>query len=405
LKNKLESHGSITTKPNLIILYPYRFRTFDRTRFEISCLKKKFNVVIFELIEYLHPHFQKAYMTRDESEDIERIADFKKFATKMSTFTDIDQTFIINFVPVTNFKELRVNNLLKKTKFIAINFNNPGVPRVIDTNNLVLKFIFKIKDIINRFTLNLLKNLFIEFLTRIINRLIISKTKKYIIVAGIEYETGQKYEIPGNSFDYNTYLNLTNISSFQSKDKYIVFLDTGHPYFNTDSKLRGSKNMVSVEKWYPALNLFFDKVEKLFSAEIKILAHPKHKYSNNDRFRTFKNREIIHGSSPELIAGSSLVFATNSTAVSFAILYKKPLCFLKSIEYEKSSSMDRYINSSSKLLGSPIINIDEDTELYSKEFFLNVDKNLYDKYSKKFLTSRGDKKTLCQIISEDIIRN
>ena len=390
-------------KPNLIIIFPYRFRAFDRERFEISCLKKKFNVEILELIEYLHPHFQKAYMTKDESEDIKRIDDFKKFKTKISTFSELDQTFIINFVPVTNFKELRVNNLINKTKFVTINFNNPGVPRVVDTKNIALKFFYKMQNIFEIFTFKFLKNLLIELTARIINRLLVQKTKKYVIVAGKEYETGQNFEIPGHSYDYNIYINLKNsFSGCKNNKEYIVFLDTGYPYFFSDAILRGTKGPISVGKWYPALDLFFERVEKLFGAEVKILAHPKNKYSNIDRDKTFKHREIIHGSTPKLIAGSSLVLATNSTAVSFAVLFKKPVCFISSNESKNNSNERRYIELSSKLLGCPIINIDEDTKFFEKEFFLNLNENLYENYSRNFLTSREDNKTLCQIISEDI---
>ena len=58
----------------IIIVFPYRFREFDMSRFEIECLKREANVVIYELIDALYPHFSYAYHTRDGSDDIERFS-------------------------------------------------------------------------------------------------------------------------------------------------------------------------------------------------------------------------------------------------------------------------------------------------------------------------------------------
>ena len=48
-------------KKIFIILYPFKFRNFDEKRFELDLLKKKHNVIIFEFINILFPHFKKAY--------------------------------------------------------------------------------------------------------------------------------------------------------------------------------------------------------------------------------------------------------------------------------------------------------------------------------------------------------
>ena len=46
---------------NILILYPYRFRNYDYDRFELRFLKKKYNIIILDILDLIHPHFKEAY--------------------------------------------------------------------------------------------------------------------------------------------------------------------------------------------------------------------------------------------------------------------------------------------------------------------------------------------------------
>jgi len=386
-------------KNTLIFLYPYRFRTFDRKRFEIPCLKESFDIEIFELIEYLHPKFCISYMTQDKSEDIKRFDSFTNFKDSFEELLKEtgDRVYVLNFIPVTNFRELKVNNFLRSKSLRTIAFNNPGVPPIIASSSVFENISLKLGFMKNRGTIKLFVNLFIEFTVRLISSL--NKVKPdFLISAGSIYTKDIKNEILGNSFDYNTFLELEK--NPKSQKKYIVFLDTGSPYFNTDTLLRQTKKPHSIEKWYPALRKFFDQIEELLDMPVLILAHPKHKYTDKDKQKTFGDRKVIHGKTPEMIQSSSLVLATNSTAVSFAVLAKLPICILRSDEICRDKYMNSYLDSSSINLGCPIVNIDNQFH-FSKSFFTKVDHKLYDLYVKKFLSSRDDEKTLCQIFREE----
>ena len=40
-----------------LVLYPFKFRSFDEKRFELDLLKKKNDVIIFEFINLIFPQF------------------------------------------------------------------------------------------------------------------------------------------------------------------------------------------------------------------------------------------------------------------------------------------------------------------------------------------------------------
>ena len=93
----------------------------------------------------------------------------------------------------------------------------------------------------------------------------------------------------------------------------------------------------------------------------------------------------------ELVKNSKIVLLHTSTAISFAILYNKPIIFLTSNEYKKSFD-DFRINSYSRTMNSLLFNID-DRDNYSKipnenEIF-SFDKNKYKEYKDEHLKHPG----------------
>ena len=48
-------------KKIVIVFYPFKFRQYDWNRFEFDKLSQDTNIIIFEFINYLYPHFNSAY--------------------------------------------------------------------------------------------------------------------------------------------------------------------------------------------------------------------------------------------------------------------------------------------------------------------------------------------------------
>ena len=128
-------------------------------------------------------------------------------------------------------------------------------------------------------------------------------------------------------------------------------------------------------------------------------AHPKTSYKKNDL--TFGGRNVVYGKTLELVRNSDFVITRQSTAISYAIFFKKPVIFIYSNELKKDSLAMAGVNKISKLLNTNPINIDENLEDISK--YLNVDKLCYEEYIKNYLTSTNSSKTNAQILLKDIM--
>ena len=136
------------------------------------------------------------------------------------------------------------------------------------------------------------------------------------------------------------------------------------------------------EKYYPALNNFFNIFEKKFNMEVIICAHPKSDYENNSNY--LYGRKFIKNKTINLVKDSKIVFAHGSTTIAYAILYKKPLVFLLSNEYIRS--FDNYTPAViAKKLDSPYFNIDDKNNDFNIQ---NI--NLFKLNKKKYNTYIDD---------------
>ncbi len=393
---------------DIIIVFPYRFREFDRLRFEIECLKKEANVVIYELLDVLYPHFSSAYHTHDNDGDIERFVSLSDWRTvyENKVASSNQKPYVINFVPKTTFKDLFVNYVVSNSNVNIIEYRNPGIPNYLLEMDFLSAFSEKAKFIIKRGTFAWLRFALVTKLVLIFSRFF-CRSSDFILVAGSKYipEKNKKI-IAANSFDYASYLNYNNVGNESELYKdCIVFVDTGSPLFDTDSLLMRNTHPLTVSKWYPSIREYFDNLERLTSLEIVIAAHPKHKY-NNKTNKIFGNRRIIHGKTQEIIRNSKMVLIRNSTAVSFAVIYNKPIIIMYSDELLKDdNTFYKDIKFWSEELFCPFINIDHPSFPNKYEQFPRINKKAYTEYKLKYLTSRVDNKTNCEVIMDEIVNN
>ena len=100
---------------------------------------------------------------------------------------------------------------------------------------------------------------------------------------------------------------------------------------------------------------------------------------------------------------SLLVITHYSTAISYAVLFSKPIMLVTTNEYFSSYRKDRFI-SYSKALNKKVINVDDynDNEITSSKLF-NVDLSIYKKYIEIYLKEKSSaRKNLWQIVIENL---
>ena len=134
---------------------------------------------------------------------------------------------------------------------------------------------------------------------------------------------------------------------------------------------------------------------------------PQHQHGMNNFFHQpmFGGRSTIGGKTPELVKNASLVIATNSTSISFAVAFAKPLILVTSNQIQ--NGRDQYkaslIANIATETGARIFNIDREyTEQDLREAMV-IDHAKYESYKRKYLTSRTDGKPNYQVLLDEVI--
>jgi len=375
---------------------------------EMNYFEKNSNIEIHELCDFLFP---KVRTVLKDSYQSKRIVTFKTFLDWKNYILNLQQKCIKGgkkLVILTelsrypwqgfNLKYLKVNRFLKQSQIDYYEFNNGSSIPVKASAKTYLKFLKIFKY--GRYLLIRLN----ELLTFFFGSLLDFKPKGIFVAGGEikkELENLKKIKdvelINFNAWTYSSSLNKKNDANLFKK-KYAVFVNRVGPKKETEEMTFNLiKSDETVEKWYPALIKFFSYLEKIFNLRIIVASHPK---SNEEGCLDYLgNRTAVLNKTEELIRGSEFVIGKNSTALAFAIIYKKPILFIYSNETKKNIVTFSAINNFSDYFKTKSINIDEDSSESQIKSLINFDEKLYENYKNDFLTSNSKNKNY-QIILE-----
>lgn len=242
---------------------------------------------------------------------------------------------------------------------------------------------------------------------RIVNRIggkYIYKTgfiKKYDLVftSGsycIEKYSQHKQVIKVNYWDYDKVIEIANDAPLL-QNRYIVFLDINLPHHH-DQAMLGIK-AVDAKTYYSEMNGFFTRIEKHYSAEVVIAAHPKSSYSINP----YDGRKMFKNKTAELVKDCQFVVSHSSSSFVFAVVYRKPLLLVYTSHLGQVYGKI-LMNSMTEIsidLGCPLVNVDE---VSLKKINLAVDENKYLSYKYRFLTSPETERIKTELIVTDYFR-
>jgi hypothetical protein len=207
--------------------------------------------------------------------------------------------------------------------------------------------------------------------------------------------------VPAHTFDYDAFLDERD-NPEKSIDDYAVFLDDWMP-FHTDYDRAKSKPPVTPEEYYYGLCGFFESIERAYGLPVWIAAHPRSLY-HTEYHKTkdwYRGREIICGKTVELVHNSKFVICHASTAVNYAVLFKKPLLFITTDQMEREVD-GIYIRMFAQLFNKKVINVDK-AELIDWDDVMKIDRSKYAEYRDRYIKMPGtpDKK-LFQIMTDAI---
>jgi len=131
----------------------------------------------------------------------------------------------------------------------------------------------------------------------------------------------------------------------------------------------------------------FDRIEKERGLRVVIAAHPRTAYGAAEDM--FGDREIISGSTAELIATSRLIMAHTSTAIGFAVLFREPTMLLVTRDLYDRQVYEKYTYEGfSHALDTPLQFFDEPSSLEFQKP-LEVNETCYEHYVNDYLRCRG----------------
>jgi len=203
---------------------------------------------------------------------------------------------------------------------------------------------------------------------------LLKKSNIVIPIASEDYHCFQKIQ---SSLDENVITGL-------NKD-FILFVDDALAYAD-DFVLLGIKSPVDASLYYKQLCSFFEKIELFYGLPVVIAGHPNSEKDPNI-FLNMGNRDVIFGQTAALAVQSLFVLIQGSTAVSFAVLARKPIIFISTHELDLSS-YGLHIRNMAKTLGALLLFIDT-LSVYSHviDNSIYISRHKYNKYISGYLKS------------------
>jgi len=397
--------------PLTIIIYPWGFRQFDWDRYELSFLEEKTEVIVCELIDMLTPNYAKAYQNRLEIAQVRRFTSLTTWIRFFKGLTDgsARKVTVMNFTEVLGPKEFIVNLILRRSKCSIVDFEQPGLPQFSGEYRLLRdRTRERLKKIFSKSAWNSLYSRW-RYVTFQCLKDLFNLYPDYRLLAGKNYVDKQiKFckekkisIILGNSWDYSKISRTRMELPRDGAEKYAVLLDGAGPMFGSDSLLNGSKEYLTVDVWYPALTNFMDELEAEFNCKIIIAAHPKTKHEQYPSY--FGGREVVHEKTLELVMGSEFVITRQSTAISYALAFKKPCIFIYSNQLLQETKVMRSGRYMSNKLGCNHINIDKYVYGEISQSLMSVDISAYNLFKMNYLTSVDSHIPNYKLILKDVI--
>jgi hypothetical protein len=378
-------------KKKLIVIWPYRFRDFDWQRFELEYLSQHVEVHVHELIDALTPEFSAAYANQSEHPSVKRFSSLKEWRREFKKISK--DAVIFTHVRPINLQSALICLTLRNSGARVIGFSTGGVPfSEFRLNPEKREFPTRIKRVLHFARRNLLAVLMPD----------------QVVVGGSEEVARVNRDYPrttlhvfANSSDYSNTLRLNE--AVIDTQNLAVFLDTGFPGFPRDEIVEKIVEQVSGTDWYPKINQFFKFVELTLATRVDIAMHPKHVGRNHQPM--FGSRLTFGGHTPEMVVKCSLVIATNSTSISYAVAFAKPLILVTSDQIQ--NGRDQYkaslIANIAKETGAKIFNIDREYTEQELRDALVIDHAKRESYKRKYLTSRTDGKPNYQVLLDEVI--
>lgn len=205
--------------------------------------------------------------------------------------------------------------------------------------------------------------------------------------------------INAHTHDFDLFRTITKPAS-ESVASQAVFIDQFMPYHPDYLELNG--NPLDAEIYFGSLQKLFTRIENELQLNVVIAAHPRADYTEDSN--PFGARKIYFNKTAELVAKSQLVLVHSSTAIGFAVMFKKAIMILITDElYHRQVYQKHAYDGISQALNVPLKNFSSPEEVDLSDVF-NLDSAAYDKYLNNFIKLPGSLNLpLWEIIENNVV--
>lgn len=364
----------------------------DYARFGIDVIKKSFRVRIWDISPF---HCPELYSLRMRSGGVFRTPEstlYENEAATLGALSKLGENDVVVCLPRYAPQSLRLLRALGQSRAklgtIALNAL-PGaemspLPNIY--NQPILQMLKKVSTAV-RCPTKVIEKVWRNIVERVPPLALGVRAYDFILASGIRSLDGIKIMgertkvLWSHSFDYELYLKERLSGADIESGEHVVFLDEYVP-FHQDYVFQGIAPPVTAEEYYPALVRFFEKIEQLTGKTVVIAAHPRSNYDRHPDY--FGDRKVILGQTPRLVSSAALVLSHSSTAISYAVLAKKPVVFITFSKFWNrfEGSLARTM---SRLLNKVPITIDAPSLRFELQNELTIDEKAYESYIKNYI--------------------
>ena len=205
--------------------------------------------------------------------------------------------------------------------------------------------------------------------------------------------------ILAHAMDYET-VRRRGLSPTESNTA--VFIDQNLPFFR-DGRAFGDEPRHVAVPYFTTLDRFFSEIERRFGLDVVIAAAPSADYRAHPE--AFGGRQVIYGQTPELVAKSRLVIGHRSTAMSYAVIFHKPVQIVTTEAIYGLYSQVFTVDTFAKEFGRPLLMIDQPQAIDFGNFF-DLDRAAYDRYFDRYIKMNESRDApLWEIVYGDLVAN
>jgi hypothetical protein len=210
--------------------------------------------------------------------------------------------------------------------------------------------------------------------------------------------TSSSHIVWTHALDYDAYLQEQEVPR-QVDQTRGVFLDEYLPY-HPDFTYLGIEAPSTADAYYPRLRAYFDYLEKAHGRRMVIAAHPRSEYERHADY--FGGRPVIRGRTAELVRTSGFVVAHSSTALSYAVMFERPVVFVTTDDLD-ASPLGRFIADLAARFDSPRLNLNRAENTWQPARAVN--KEAYRRYRAAYIKKEGTPEVPCwQIVADELKR-